>query len=61
MPFVKWFKVTYYDTQVTLKMHLGGDMGPNMGTTINKIACATNGQKAENDNGQQGTYHAIQS
>ncbi|MPC27331.1 hypothetical protein E2C01_020498 [Portunus trituberculatus] len=20
-------------------MHLGGDMGPNMGTTINKIAC----------------------
>ncbi|MPC38992.1 hypothetical protein E2C01_032511 [Portunus trituberculatus] len=26
-------------------MHLGGDMGPNMGTTINKIAGATNGRK----------------
>ncbi|MPC17411.1 hypothetical protein E2C01_010267 [Portunus trituberculatus] len=26
-------------------MSLGGDMGPNMGTTINKIACATNGRK----------------
>ncbi|MPC26436.1 hypothetical protein E2C01_019576 [Portunus trituberculatus] len=26
-------------------MSLGGNMGPNMGTTINKIACATNGQK----------------
>ncbi|MPD05406.1 hypothetical protein E2C01_101146 [Portunus trituberculatus] len=24
------------------KMSFGGDMGPNMGTTINKIACATN-------------------
>ncbi|MPC51697.1 hypothetical protein E2C01_045548 [Portunus trituberculatus] len=24
-------------------MRLGGDMGPNMGTTINKITCATNG------------------
>ncbi|MPC65759.1 hypothetical protein E2C01_059895 [Portunus trituberculatus] len=30
---------------VTPKMSLGGDMGPNMGTNINKIACATNGQK----------------
>ncbi|MPC60910.1 hypothetical protein E2C01_054970 [Portunus trituberculatus] len=29
-------------------MHLGGDMSPNMGTTINKIACATNGQKLNN-------------
>ncbi|MPC36450.1 hypothetical protein E2C01_029908 [Portunus trituberculatus] len=26
-------------------MRLGGDMGPNMGTTINKNACATNGVK----------------
>ncbi|MPC39144.1 hypothetical protein E2C01_032666 [Portunus trituberculatus] len=26
-------------------MNLGGDKGPNMGTTINKIACATNGLK----------------
>ncbi|MPC79029.1 hypothetical protein E2C01_073540 [Portunus trituberculatus] len=26
-------------------MRLGGDMGPNMGTTINKIACATNWRK----------------
>ncbi|MPC47279.1 hypothetical protein E2C01_041021 [Portunus trituberculatus] len=26
-------------------MRLGGDMRPNMGTTINKIACATNGRK----------------
>ncbi|MPD03290.1 hypothetical protein E2C01_098919 [Portunus trituberculatus] len=26
-------------------MRLGGDMVPNMGTTINKIDCATNGQK----------------
>ncbi|MPC36514.1 hypothetical protein E2C01_029974 [Portunus trituberculatus] len=26
-------------------MHLGGDIGPNMGTTVNKIACATNGWK----------------
>ncbi|MPC73475.1 hypothetical protein E2C01_067805 [Portunus trituberculatus] len=27
------------------QMCMGGDMGPNMGTTINKIACATNGRK----------------
>ncbi|MPC56594.1 hypothetical protein E2C01_050558 [Portunus trituberculatus] len=27
---------------VTPKMRLGGDMGPNIGTTINKIACITN-------------------
>ncbi|MPC30133.1 hypothetical protein E2C01_023392 [Portunus trituberculatus] len=26
-------------------MRLGGDMAPNMGTTICKIACATNGRK----------------
>ncbi|MPC66829.1 hypothetical protein E2C01_060984 [Portunus trituberculatus] len=26
-------------------MRLGGDMGPNMGTTINKIAYATHGRK----------------
>ncbi|MPC92701.1 hypothetical protein E2C01_087806 [Portunus trituberculatus] len=26
-------------------MGLGGDVGPNMGTTINEIACATNGWK----------------
>ncbi|MPC28898.1 hypothetical protein E2C01_022111 [Portunus trituberculatus] len=26
-------------------MNFGGDMGSNMGTTINKIACATNGRK----------------
>ncbi|MPC57260.1 hypothetical protein E2C01_051238 [Portunus trituberculatus] len=26
-------------------MYLGGDMGPNMGTTMNKTACATNGWK----------------
>ncbi|MPC18744.1 hypothetical protein E2C01_011639 [Portunus trituberculatus] len=26
-------------------MTLGGDMVPNMGTTINKIACSTNGRK----------------
>ncbi|MPC86235.1 hypothetical protein E2C01_081056 [Portunus trituberculatus] len=26
-------------------MRLGGDMGPNMGTTIDKIAYATNGRK----------------
>ncbi|MPC28879.1 hypothetical protein E2C01_022092 [Portunus trituberculatus] len=26
-------------------MRLGGDMCPNMGTTINKIACAVNGWK----------------
>ncbi|MPC46137.1 hypothetical protein E2C01_039846 [Portunus trituberculatus] len=30
---------------VTPKMILGGDMGPDMGTTINKIACATNERK----------------
>ncbi|MPC82226.1 hypothetical protein E2C01_076876 [Portunus trituberculatus] len=30
---------------VTQKMRLGGDMSPNMGTTINKIACAPNGGK----------------
>ncbi|MPC10855.1 hypothetical protein E2C01_003499 [Portunus trituberculatus] len=30
---------------VTPKMHLGGDMGNNMGTTITKISCATNGRK----------------
>ncbi|MPD05414.1 hypothetical protein E2C01_101154 [Portunus trituberculatus] len=30
---------------VTPKMRLGGDMDPNMGTTINNIACATNGRK----------------
>ncbi|MPC72806.1 hypothetical protein E2C01_067120 [Portunus trituberculatus] len=29
----------------TPKMRLGGDMGPNMDTTINKIACATDGRK----------------
>ncbi|MPC12651.1 hypothetical protein E2C01_005355 [Portunus trituberculatus] len=29
---------------VTHKMCLGGDMDPNMATTINKIACATYGQ-----------------
>ncbi|MPC78983.1 hypothetical protein E2C01_073494 [Portunus trituberculatus] len=28
-------------------MRLGGEMGPNMGTTINKIACTTNGQKLD--------------
>ncbi|MPC41453.1 hypothetical protein E2C01_035045 [Portunus trituberculatus] len=26
-------------------MRLGGEMGPNMGTTVNKIASATNGWK----------------
>ncbi|MPC54891.1 hypothetical protein E2C01_048820 [Portunus trituberculatus] len=26
-------------------MSFGGDMGPNMGTTMNKFACATNGRK----------------
>ncbi|MPD05767.1 hypothetical protein E2C01_101531 [Portunus trituberculatus] len=26
-------------------MSFGGDMGPNIGTTINKIVCATNGRK----------------
>ncbi|MPC30051.1 hypothetical protein E2C01_023304 [Portunus trituberculatus] len=26
-------------------MSFKGDMGPNMDTTINKIACTTNGQK----------------
>ncbi|MPC99191.1 hypothetical protein E2C01_094590 [Portunus trituberculatus] len=26
-------------------MSFGGDMGPNMGTNINKIACAINGRK----------------
>ncbi|MPC82156.1 hypothetical protein E2C01_076802 [Portunus trituberculatus] len=26
-------------------MHLGDDMGPNMGTTINKTACVTIGLK----------------
>ncbi|MPC78499.1 hypothetical protein E2C01_072986 [Portunus trituberculatus] len=30
---------------VTPKMRLVGDMGPNMPTTINNIACATNGWK----------------
>ncbi|MPC40164.1 hypothetical protein E2C01_033719 [Portunus trituberculatus] len=30
---------------VTPKMRLGGNMGPNMGTTINKIACATSWRK----------------
>ncbi|MPC18984.1 hypothetical protein E2C01_011885 [Portunus trituberculatus] len=30
---------------VTPKMSFGGDMGPNMGTTVNKIACASNGRK----------------
>ncbi|MPC13563.1 (E3-independent) E2 ubiquitin-conjugating enzyme [Portunus trituberculatus] len=29
-------------------MSFGGDMSPNMGTTINKIACATNGRKLNN-------------
>ncbi|MPC80937.1 hypothetical protein E2C01_075535 [Portunus trituberculatus] len=29
------------------RMSFGDDMGPNMGTTINKIACATNGRKVE--------------
>ncbi|MPC37189.1 hypothetical protein E2C01_030663 [Portunus trituberculatus] len=33
------------DKVVTPKMRLDGDMGPNMGTTINKIACVTNGRK----------------
>ncbi|MPC46023.1 hypothetical protein E2C01_039731 [Portunus trituberculatus] len=33
---------------VTPKIRLGGDMGPNMGITINKIACATNGWKLDN-------------
>ncbi|MPC27195.1 hypothetical protein E2C01_020362 [Portunus trituberculatus] len=32
----------------TPKMRLGGDMGPNMDTTINKIAYATNGRKLNN-------------
>ncbi|MPD05973.1 hypothetical protein E2C01_101748 [Portunus trituberculatus] len=32
---------------VTPKMRLGGDMGLNMGITINKIACATNGRKQD--------------
>ncbi|MPC89521.1 hypothetical protein E2C01_084472 [Portunus trituberculatus] len=26
-------------------MRLDGDMGPNMGTTVNKIACTSNGWK----------------
>ncbi|MPC26045.1 hypothetical protein E2C01_019174 [Portunus trituberculatus] len=30
---------------VTPKMSFGGDVDLNMGTTINKTACATNGQK----------------
>ncbi|MPC85681.1 hypothetical protein E2C01_080465 [Portunus trituberculatus] len=30
---------------VTPKKRLGDDMGPNMGTTMNKIACDTNGGK----------------
>ncbi|MPC98446.1 hypothetical protein E2C01_093817 [Portunus trituberculatus] len=30
---------------VTPEMRLGGDMGPNMPTTINEIACVTNGRK----------------
>ncbi|MPC34954.1 hypothetical protein E2C01_028359 [Portunus trituberculatus] len=29
-------------------MRLCGDMGPNMGTTINKIACAFNERKLNN-------------
>ncbi|MPC65270.1 hypothetical protein E2C01_059403 [Portunus trituberculatus] len=29
-------------------MKLAGDMGPNMGTTLYKIACATNGRKLNN-------------
>ncbi|MPC55977.1 hypothetical protein E2C01_049926 [Portunus trituberculatus] len=41
MPFVEWFKVTY----MSPRMRLGGDIGPKMGTTMNKIPCATNGQK----------------
>ncbi|MPC89873.1 hypothetical protein E2C01_084835 [Portunus trituberculatus] len=32
----------------TPKMRLRGDMGPNMGTTINKVACAANGGKLNN-------------
>ncbi|MPC35263.1 hypothetical protein E2C01_028682 [Portunus trituberculatus] len=28
-------------------MRLGGEMGPNMGTTINRIACAANGWKLD--------------
>ncbi|MPC89722.1 hypothetical protein E2C01_084681 [Portunus trituberculatus] len=37
--------ILYVVQVVTLKMSSGGDMTPNMGTTINKIACATNGRK----------------
>ncbi|MPC74118.1 hypothetical protein E2C01_068466 [Portunus trituberculatus] len=29
----------------TPEMRLDGDMAPNMGTTINEVACATNGRK----------------
>ncbi|MPC23723.1 hypothetical protein E2C01_016784 [Portunus trituberculatus] len=38
-------------------MRLGGDMDPNMGTTINKTACATNGWKLNSaSNTLQVTY-----
>ncbi|MPC38006.1 hypothetical protein E2C01_031504 [Portunus trituberculatus] len=36
-------------------MCLDGDMGPNMGTTINKITCATNGRKL---NSASHTYYS---
>ncbi|MPD04963.1 hypothetical protein E2C01_100678 [Portunus trituberculatus] len=47
LPFVEWFKVTIIPRfyVVTIKMRLGGDMGPNMDSTTNKIACATNERK----------------
>ncbi|MPC41064.1 hypothetical protein E2C01_034645 [Portunus trituberculatus] len=44
-------------------MRFGGDMGPNMGTTINKIACATNRRKLNSvshmysSNHNKLTYH----
>ncbi|MPC31174.1 Serine/threonine-protein kinase PAK 1 [Portunus trituberculatus] len=40
-----WSKLSSEFQVVTPKMSIRGDMGPNMDTTINKIASATNGRK----------------
>ncbi|MPD03209.1 hypothetical protein E2C01_098834 [Portunus trituberculatus] len=42
VPFVEWFKVTYTSLRYPGSRWLH-QRCPNMGTTINKIACTTNG------------------
>ncbi|MPC51777.1 hypothetical protein E2C01_045630 [Portunus trituberculatus] len=40
-------------------MSLGGDMGPNMGTTINKIAGSTSGWKYDDPDSRTGQFSML--